>query len=277
MSDNFLDGIDLGQLQAYLGGSAKAAAQGNQAEGQYLNARDAIKAQLYNTASQAATAGNTNALNTAKFTTSLPGEGASEAVRGSLIKNVQDVHSEAGVPGLTTSGPTGGSRPSDLTPEARQAGSDLIAHGQSLIANPNSFVPPPQAATAPTLEAEPSAGFWGQAAGAGSSIAGILSALSGKAGTPGSGTPSGGDLGKIINWLKNGGKDDPNVASEADSPQHQEEADPTDMSSSSSGVAIDPATGLPLPNDTGGAYYDDGSGQMMGGGGTSGGDWWSGE
>lgn len=273
---SFLDNIDIGALQAYLSGAAKSSASGNQAEGQYLNARDAVKAQLYNTASNAATQGNANALNAAKFTTALPGQGASEAVRGSLIQNTQDAGIDLSNSHATkTGGFTGGTRPSSFTPETRAAGGDLIKHGQSLIADPNSFAPPVQSATAPTMSEEPKAGFWGQAAAAGATGAGLLSALAGGGGPSGGAVP----LSKIIDALKHFGGSSPSgntgqptgdFTNNLDNPPDT----PVDLSSASGGTAFGP-DGQPLPVDdgSGGAYYDDATGQMMGGG-TSTSNWW---
>lgn len=255
MAGSFLDNIDLGGLSAYLSGAAKNAASGNQAEGQYLNARDAIKAQLFKAQQDAATAANAQGLNNAKFSTGLPGQGASEAVRGSLIQNTQDVGMDLGNNHANVVNFTGGTRPSSFTPETRQAGADLIKHGQSLIADPGSFVPAQQSVAAPALSEEPKAGFWGQAAGAGGTITGLLSALT-KGGPGGSG--GGGDLTKIINWLKGLGSG-PDAYSEEDSPQHHDE-DTRGQGGTTSGRALDPTTGLPLPYGP-----DDGSGGDDGG------------
>lgn len=290
---SFLDNLDLSQLAAYLSGSAKASASGNEAEGKYLNARDAIKAEMYNTASGAATAGNANALNAAKFTTSLPGQGASEAVRGSLIQNSQDAGIDLSNSHATkTGGFTGGTRPSSFTPETRAAGGDLIKHGQSLIANPGSFAPTPQTVAAPALSEEPAAGFWGKAAAAGGSAAGLLSALAG--GKNPDGTPKGNvPLADIVNWLKNFGGTDKG------SPQHAEEADPyyqpdalgydpnqdrgpADPTAETSGRAFGP-DGQPLPVDPETDYSVlPGYGMTLGGGPGAGdnqdqGNWWGDE
>lgn len=283
---SFLDGLDLSQLEAYLSGSAKASASGNEAEGRYLNARDAIKAQMYGTASNAATAGNTNALNTAKFTTSLPSQGASEAVRGSLIQNTQDAGIDLSNSHATqTGGFTGGTRPSSFTPETRAAGGDLIKHGQSLIADPGSFAPPVQAATMPTLSDEPKAGFWGQAASAGATAASLLKALTGGQG----GAPSGGDLSKIVDWLKHFGGGSPggntgqptgDFTNNLDNPPtddgygqdpNQQYGEP-DPIPETSGRALGP-DGQPLPVDPE-TDYSQLPGYGTATGGSGGGNWW---
>lgn len=240
MADSFLDNIDLAKLSAYLSGSAKASAAGNEAEGQYLNARDLIKSHLYGTQSTAATAANAQGLNNAKFATSLPSQGAGEAVRGSLIQNSQDAGIDLGNNRANVVNFTGGTRPSSFTPETRQAGADLIKHGQSLIADPGSFVPAQQSVAAPALSEEPKAGFWGKAAGATGAATGLLSALGGGKNGAGGAVP----LGDIIDWLKHFGN---NTASEADSPQTQEE-DTRGLTGETGGTAYGP-DGEPLPVD----------------------------
>jgi len=152
---------DLAQV---LGKASQNAAAGRMQEGQYLNNRDAIKARLYEAQQDAA-----------KTAIGLPGQGASEAVRGSLLKNLQDQGVEVPA-GSQLAGHvlnfTGGIRPSLLEPGARQAGADLITHGQKLIADPNSFLP-----KSPEMSAIPEEGFWSKLAGIGGTAAGIGGAI----------------------------------------------------------------------------------------------------
>lgn len=239
-ASNYFDSVDLEKLAKYLGGAGAASASANQAEGDYLNRRDAVKAQLYNTSAGAASAANTNALNTAKFTSSLPAQGAAETARGSLLQNVQDVTGDLGANHANVINFQGGTRPSALSPEARAAGGDLIKHGQSLIANPGSVVPPPQSAAAPAMSDEPSAGFWGQAAGAGGNIAGLLSALMPKGGGSGGGGPI--NLKKIVDWIKGGGKGPmPVDDGYGMDPNLKPDGDPADPSAPSGGT-VDTST-----------------------------------
>lgn len=204
MADSsFLDNIDLTALQKYLAGAAKSSAEGNVAEGNYLNARDRIAAELYGTQSSAAGRANQLALDSAKYTNSLPNQGFGEAVRGSLLQNMQDVTPNYGGPLGTITSFSGGARPSALGPEARAAGGSLASHGSALLADPGSFAPTAAPALAPpSLSPEPAAGFWGKAAGASATTAGILSALTGGS-KPGA--ASGGDLKKLIDMFRHKG------------------------------------------------------------------------
>lgn len=215
-----LSSVDLEKLAAALSGAGSAAGSARAEEGKYLNSRDAVRAELYGVQQRASTDAATQALNTDKFTADLPGQGASEAARGALLQNVQDVGVDRSAnPRANIINFTGGTRPSVLTPEARAAGAGLAAHGSQLIANPDSFAKGTTAAAVPDFQmsAEPTAGFWGQAAGVGGTLASILSAL-GKGGAGG-----GGDLTKALAWLKShlgggGGTDTPEGGPGADMP-----------------------------------------------------------
>lgn len=210
-------------LAAALSGAGKGAQTGQQAEGQYLNSRDAVRAELYGVQQRAATDAATQALNTDKFTVGLPAQGASEAARGAMLQNVQDVgvdmgrNTRANVVNFT-----GGTRPSELTPEARAAGGALAAHGSALLADPNSFAKGTTAAALPAFDMspEPKAGFWGQAAGVGGTLASILAAL-GKGGASGGGDITKKGLAAIAHALGfggGGGFDDPEGGLGADVP-----------------------------------------------------------
>jgi hypothetical protein len=176
---NFWDDPEaLAAISNALGQGAKASASGRAEEGQYLNARDALKVRMFGDQLGAHTAAQRQALENAKFGVGLPGQGAREAVQGSNLANMQDVGIDLGNNHANVVHFTGGSRPSNLTPEARATGHALIAHGSKLASDPNSFMPAASAApTAPGLSETPTAGFWGQAAGIGSTAAGLAALL----------------------------------------------------------------------------------------------------
>ena len=151
---------------------------------------------------EAAQRAATQNLANAKFTTALPGQGANEALRGSLIQNVQDVGANFGSNNPLSNymvNFTGGIRPSALGPEARAAGAGLAAHGAQLIANPDSFLQKVPGSgsggtslmPAPELSQELNRSVWEQAASDASLAINLINALRGKGG----GSQSGGSGG----------------------------------------------------------------------------------
>jgi hypothetical protein len=110
---------------------------------------------------------------------------ASQAARGDLMSNVQDVNFTNLPPGVHTAGMTGGLRPSDLGPNARQAGQTLSRNALLQLLQGPTNLP-----KAPTLTPLPDAnGFdkFNQILGYGGSMAGALSPLFGpQQGQPGS-------------------------------------------------------------------------------------------
>jgi hypothetical protein len=183
---------DISQM---LGTSAAGAGAGRASEANYLSARDRTNAELYNIAQTARTqaAGqdinrSTQALAADKYVSGLPGQGASEAIRGALMQNATAPTLNLGKSHITPISFDGGNSVDAFTPETRAAGATLAAHGTSLLNNPGSFAQGamPSAATSganqflptPTLSAMPSASFWEQAAGAGAVSSGLISALS---------------------------------------------------------------------------------------------------
>jgi len=263
---NFWD--DISQL---LGKSAAGAGSGRGAEATYLGARDRTAAELYNIAQTARTqaAGQDinragAALNADKFKAALPGQGATEAIRGALMQNAQAPTLNLGQSHITPISFSGGNSVENFTPETRAAGAALARHGTSLLNNPDSFAEgamPPAAGSnqflpPPGLSAMPPASFWENAAGAGSIGAGLLGALSKLGGG------SGGDLGGALKKLKNilGGGGGPGGIDNSGNTEDSRVEAPTP---STSGVAYGP-DGQPLPTgDPGWGYYDDATGQYV--------------
>jgi hypothetical protein len=263
---------DLSQLT---GKATQGAASGRAAQGQYLNQRDALAARLYDIAQTARTQAANQNLNTDKYRNSLAGVGANEAVRGALIENAQPATLDPGTSHMTRMSFSGGTTPASFTPETRAAGAALAKHGTSLLDNPSgaltstpgSGVGGQSFLQAPALSPEPTAGFWENAGGATSIASGILGALA----RAGGGSGGGGDLSKAASALKKlfGGGDgttmdtNPLVYGNPDFPLSQPlppglsgQSGVTEGASATgetSGQAIDPTTGQPLP------YGDDSS------------------
>lgn len=184
---------DISQL---LGKSAAGAGGGRAQEGFYRNQRDTIAARLYDIAQTARTQAASQNLAGDKFRAGLPGQGASEAVRGAIIQNAQPVTMTEGTAGGGRSFHfAGGESLENFTPETRAAGAALAHHGSQLLNDPASFYTKTPGSgiggadflTAPAQSAEPTAGFWENAAGAGSVTTGLLGALAKMAGGGNSG------------------------------------------------------------------------------------------
>ena len=262
---------DISQM---LGKSAAGAGESRTAQANYLSARDRTNAELYNIAQTARTqaAGqdinrSTQALAADKFTAGLPGQGASEAIRGALMQNATAPTLNLGKSHITPISFSGGNSVDAFTPETRAAGATLAAHGTSLLNNPDSFAQgamPSGASSAnqflptPGLSAMPPASFWEQAAGAGSIASGLISALS-KAASGGS--PS------ALNALKKifgGGSSGPGGIDNSGNTEDTRKEAPG-QTPVTGGVAYGP-DGQPLPSgtDDAGGYYDPGTGQYVG-------------
>src|SRR5262252_9514247 len=209
---------DWDKIAALLSGSAAGAATARIGQGGYLNTRDLNKIHLLQVMQEAAQRAATQNLANAKFTTALPGQGANEALRGSLIQNVQDVGANFGANNPLANymvNFTGGIRPSALGPEARAAGAGLAAHGAQLIANPDSFLQKVPGSgiggeslmPAPGLSEELNPSVWEKAAADASLALQLLQALRGKGGgsQSGGGGGTGGGGGGTGGGSKGGG------------------------------------------------------------------------
>ena len=166
-------------LASVLGNGAAGRASGRQiAAGLNVN-RDQLLNQQY-------TQGSTNAFNQAKFQLDAPSERAGQAVRGDILANSQDA-TFTGLPDYVKM-PTvsGGLRPSMLSDTTRQAGRDLTSLAASQMGKDRIDYP-----NAPPIQPIPDASLLESIMGAGSTTAGILSALSplAKGGSGGGGDP----------------------------------------------------------------------------------------
>lgn len=147
-------------LSQVLGGTAEGRAKGKVDEANLLLDRGRLADSMYG-----------NALTAKKLAASLPDTRASQAVRGDLLANMQDV---------TASGParvmnnvthfSGGARPSALGPNARAAGAALSKIGLDNIGNET--MP-----TAPTLPDLPQANVEDKILGAATPALGIIGSI----------------------------------------------------------------------------------------------------
>lgn len=181
------DNINLDDLAQQLGKAAQGAGAGRNAQADYENARDRIAAGLYQIAQNARMQAATQNLALDKYRNSLAAQGASEAVRGAGIQNVQPVSIDLSaahgrIPQFNISGGLG---PQNFTPETRAAGAALAAHGTSLLNNPSAALTQTPGSgvggtnflTTPTQSPELTPSFWEKAAGVGGVSAGLLSSL----------------------------------------------------------------------------------------------------
>lgn len=125
-------GNGLGSLGAVAGKSAAAAALGRKSEAEIMN--DLMRNQI---------ARGQLEVNQKKFTSELPQTYGKQSLMGSILANAQDVKIQPWNDRIKVPTVTGGMRPSMLTPQSRQLGSQLVADALTKQKTPPSFTPVP--------------------------------------------------------------------------------------------------------------------------------------
>jgi len=160
-----------GQL---IGQSAASAATGRLAESQNDTSRYAAQGGIFNAMQQAQFQRAQQELAQRQFAAQAPGLRLSNAARGSMMANAQDInvqHPRANVVHFA-----GSPRPSMLTPEARELGG-LVSRQMLEQQQSGDQFSPMEMLTPPTLPDVPEAGFWerfGQYAGPALSMYGAI-------------------------------------------------------------------------------------------------------
>lgn len=172
-------GNALSSLAQTLGKGSQAAGQGRLMESQNDTDRFRALASLYGTAQNAQFQRPMTEMAMAQTRAALPAQRMSNAARGSLMANAQDVR--ASHPRANVVHFEGSPRPSMLTPSARQLGS-TVADQMLGDQQAGDVFTTPEMLPPPTLPDVPEAGFWEQAGQWGAPMLGVLGSLFGGGG-----------------------------------------------------------------------------------------------